>query len=97
MEQRKQHTIPNCDYIDSMPELLFIPIDEFAMGITMPVIMMWIGFPLLLVPVMMGGVIFTYRKFKKKYTDNFYLYLPYMMGFREVKGLVHVTVREMRE
>jgi len=97
MEQGKQYTIPNCDYIDSMPELLFIPIDEFAMGVTMPVIMMWFGVPLLLTPIIMGGVIFAYRKFKKKYTDNFYLYLPYMMGLREVRGLPDVTVREMRE
>lgn len=97
MEQRKQYIIPNSEYIDTIPELLFIPVDEFAMGVTMPVIMMWIGFPLLLVPVVMGITIYIYRKFKKKYTSNFYLYLPYMLGFREVKGLPDVTVKEMRE
>lgn len=95
--EKKILYIPNTDYIDGIPEIVFVPVDEFMVGVVSALAVMWSGLPLMLAPVGAGGMVYVYRKFKKKYTKNFYLTITYRAGLKKPEGVPPVTVTEFME
>ncbi len=92
----KVRYIPKTEYIDGALEFSFIPIDDFVVGISVFVVMLLYGLSLPGLPVAIAAA-FGYRRFKKTQSKNFYLMIPYKMGFGRPKGVPPVTSQEFME
>lgn len=95
--EKKILYIPNTDYIDGIPEILFIPLDNFFLFVVSFLLLIWSGLPVILAPI--GALLLTwlYIRFKKKNTKNFYLTIPYRLGWVRPKGVPPITTDEFME
>lgn len=95
--ERKVFSIPNTDYIDGPPEVAgAIPVDDFIVFVGLMIVVLLNNFPTLALPIAVACT-FGYRRFKTKYSKNFYLTIPYRIGINRPKGVPPITVREFRE
>ena len=84
--------IPRTKYIDGIAEVSFIPIDEFFIGVFTFLASLWFGLSLLCFPLAVG-VVLIYRRSKRNKKKNFYLTIPYRMGFKKPNGVPSIVAR----
>lgn len=95
--ERKVFSIPNTDYIDGPPEVAgAIPVDDFTVFVVVIIMLLMNNFPVLAFPIAVACT-YGYRRFKAKYSKNFYLTIPYRIGINRPKGVPPITVKEFRE
>jgi len=90
--------IPKTQYIDGISEVGgIIPYDAFVVFFAFFAFTMIIIRNAFLAPIagIVGG--FAYYRFKKRFNRNFYLTIPYYLGFRNPKGVPPITESEYLE
>jgi len=90
--------IPKTQYIDGMAEVGgIIPYDVFIVFFASFMFSMMVLRSATMAPILGLGMGLAYYRFKKRFSRNFYLTIPYYLGFRNPKGVPPVTEREFLE
>ena len=95
--EKKIRYIPRTEYIDGMSEVGgVIPYDNFIVFIGVALLLIAFGKPLFGLPLgILAG--FAYHRFKRRFSRNFYLTIPYHAGIATPDGVPPVTEREFME
>jgi type IV conjugative transfer system protein TraL len=90
--------IPKTQYIDGMAEVGgIIPYDVFIVFFASFMFSMIVLRNATMAPILGIVMGFAYYRFKKRFNRNFYLTIPYFLGFRNPKGVPPVTESEFLE
>jgi hypothetical protein len=93
----KIHYIPNTKYVDGPSEVGgVIPVDYFVVFAAVMLFCM-VSNLVTYSPFAGGLAAYVYHRFKRRYSKNFYLTIPYHSGLRNVDGVPPVTERIFRE
>jgi len=91
--RRKSYPIPK--YLDDLPEVIVVPIDEFMVFLATFLLLFFINTILAAFAAVIAYTI--YHKAKKGKPKNYYLLLLYKLGLVKPKGIPTPTSKEFQE
>jgi type IV conjugative transfer system protein TraL len=90
--------IPRTQYIDGISEVGgIIPYDVFLVFFVSFMFTMMVIRSAVMAPILAIVMGVAYYRFKRRFNRNFYLTIPYYLGFRNPKGVPPVTESEFIE